>query len=316
MATRNRAEILRESLEAFCGLQPPLAGLKLVVIDDGSTDQTAQTINSFKGRLPLQSAFEPHRGKNAALNTGLDFAEGDLTIFTDDDVFPHSDWLVQMRKAADAQPIYSVFGGAILPRWETSPPMWVRWMDLGPIFTVTPPWLEEGELASPLLSVVQGPNMAIRSRVFQAGIRFDPSIGPHGASYPMGSETELLLRLGQQGHKAWYAKDAIVEHLVRNEQLQKEWVLKRAIRWGRGRYRLSHTQKSWMSVPRHLFRDIPTECLLIATAWVSCRQDALFRSRWRLNILRGIAIEARLMAKSRRVSSDSGKLSSRLDGNN
>ena len=158
--------------------------------------------------------------------------------------------------------------------------------------------------------------MAIRSRVFQTGIRFDPSIGPHGSSYPMGSETELLLRLGRQGHKAWHAKGAIVEHLVRDEQLQEEWVLRRAIRWGRGRYRMSQVKKLWMSVPRHLFRDIPIECLLMATAWVSFRRDALFRSRWRLNILRGMAIEARLMAKSRRVSSDSGKLSSRLDGNN
>jgi hypothetical protein len=36
--------------------------------------------------------------------------------------------------------------------------------------------------------------MAIRTAVFQSGVRFDASIGPRNSSYAMGSETELVLR--------------------------------------------------------------------------------------------------------------------------
>jgi glycosyltransferase involved in cell wall biosynthesis len=303
LATRNRGRILASVLESFCHLQPPMSGWKLVVIDNGSTDQTSQVLASFTDRLPLCSLHEPKPGKNVALNTGLDWVEGDLAIFTDDDVFPRADWLIELRNAADTHPAYSMFGGTILPRWETQPPAWIRWVldsrradsrvnDLrgGPVYTITDPLLREGPVASEL---VFGPNMAIRTSVFQAGIRFDSCIGPRGCSYPMGSETELLLRLSRQGHRGWHVPKAVVEHFVREEQLKKAWILQRAIRFGRGQYRLSPPPKLWIGIPRHLFRDIPKEGLRLVAARLALRKEALFRSRWRFNYLLGLAIEAR-----------------------
>src|SRR5690242_1243990 len=134
LATKNRAAILRETLEAFCQLQPPSSGWKLVIVDNGSIDQTPEVLASFAGRLPLQTLCEPTGGKNSALNTGLGFVEGDLTVFTDDDTFPHTAWLVELRNAADAQPAYSMFAerscrdGRSLPPigfngWNTAPRM-------------------------------------------------------------------------------------------------------------------------------------------------------------------------------------------------
>jgi glycosyltransferase involved in cell wall biosynthesis len=301
LATRNRARILSEVLESFCLLQAPASGWKLVIVDNGSTDHTPTVVTSFVGRLPLHFVVEPTLGKNVALNTGLELLEGDLTVLTDDDVFPRSDWLVQLRRVADAQSAYSIFGGVIVPRWEVSPPRWVEWLDLGPIFTVTSPSMKEGELPPQLVTWVQGPNMAIRSDIFRAGTRFDTTIGPRGTNYAMGSESELLLRLSKQGHQAWHVQSAIVEHFVRKEQLEKHWVLQRAIRWGRGRYRLESNPKLWGNIPRHLFRDIPKEGLHMAAGWITFRQEALLRSRWNFNFLIGKGIEARNMARERRA---------------
>src|SRR5579859_3762482 len=162
LATRNRARILPDVLESFCHLQSPPSGWRLVIVDNGSTDRTAEVISSFADRLPLQYTLEPKLGKNFALNTGITLVEGDLTVLTDDDVFPHADWLVQMRRAADTQRSYSMFGGAIVPRWEVPPPVWVGWLDLGSVYTVTDPSLKEGPLPPVELPVIQGPNMAIR----------------------------------------------------------------------------------------------------------------------------------------------------------
>jgi glycosyltransferase involved in cell wall biosynthesis len=301
LATRNRARILSAVLESLCHLESPLSGWKLIVVDNGSTDETAQVLTSFAGRLPLFSVLEPKPGKNCALNTGLELIEGDLTVLTDDDVFPRPDWLVELRKAADAQPMVSIFGGVVIPHWEVPPPGWVEWLDLGPIFTITPSSMKEGELPSDLITWVQGPNMAIRTSVFQSGIRFDTSIGPRGTDYPMGSESELLLRLGRQGHRAWHVQNAIVEHFVRKEQLEKDWILRRAIRWGRGRHRLESNPKLWGDIPRHLFRDIPKEGLHMAITWMTFRQEALLRSRWHFNFLLGKGIESRNMARERRA---------------
>jgi glycosyltransferase involved in cell wall biosynthesis len=301
LATRNRATILRETLEAFCRLQEPSSGWKLVIADNGSTDQTPAVLASFADRLPLRTVSEPTSGKNSALNSGLGFVEGDLTVFTDDDVFPHTDWLVELRKAADAQPAYSVFGGAVVPRWESPPPLWVEWVERGPVYTLSDPLMKEGPMP-PFL--VFGPNMAIRTAVFQSGVCFDPSIGPRSSSYPMGSETELTLRLSRQGCKAWHAPSAVVEHFIRNDQMRKPWVLERAIRYGRGMFRMDYMQKhrgnpAWFGVPRRFFREIFEEERTIIRAWLRANERELFCARWRRNFLWGQVIEARLSHRSR-----------------
>ena len=301
-ATRNRCQILEAVLNAFCSLQAPQNGWKLVVVDNGSTDLTRQVITSFQDRLPLCFLYEPKTGKNFALNMGLKLAEGDLIVFTDDDVFPRSDWLVEMRKAADAEPMYSMFGGVVVPRWEVPPPPWVGWLDLGPSYTLTPS-LKDGPLDPGFISLIYGPNMAIRSNIFQSGTVFNPLIGPRGADYPMGSETELLTRLAGEGYRGWHVSSAVVEHFIRKEQLEKSWVLQRAVRYGRGRQRLLDKAKSWIGIPRRLFRAIPLEGIKMAAAWLFSNEEALFQSRWRFNILRGQVIESRIMARERKASS-------------
>lgn len=301
LATKNRARILRDVLESFCHLQSPSGGWKVVVVDNGSTDETAQIIASFANRLPLHAVREPTLGKNNALNAGLAMAEGDLIVFTDDDVFPHPDWLVQLRKAADTEPGYTMFGGAIVPRWETPPPHWVQWLELGPMYALTDPSLKNGPIPS---YNVYGANMAIRTRIFELGMRFNPSMGPRGSSYPMGSETEFTRRLEQQGHGAWYVPDAVVEHFIRKAQLKKAWIMQRAVRYGRGRYRLLYaaedaSRRLLMGAPRYLLREIYEEVLAMTRAWVSFQPDELLRSRWRLNYLRGKLTEARIVVRER-----------------
>lgn len=303
LATKNRAAILRETLEAFCLLQEPSSGWKMVVADNGSTDQTPAVLASFAGRLPLQTISERSGGKNSALNSGLSLIEGDLTVLTDDDIIPHPDWLIELRKAADAQPDYSLFGGAVVPRWELPPPPWVEWLEQGPTFALTDPSMAEGPIP-PFL--VFGPNMAIRAAVFQSGVRFDPSIGPRSSTYPMGSETELMLRLSQRGHKAWHVATAVVEHLIRDYQLRQSWVFKRAIRYGRGQFRLDYARKyrpypCWFGVPRTFFRQIFDQEKMIIKAWLRSDDRELFCASWRRNFLWGQVIEARLSHRDRAV---------------
>jgi len=275
----------------------------LVVVDNGSSDQTPAVLASFSSRLPLHTVSEPTAGKNSALNTGLGLVEGDLAVFTDDDILPHTDWLVELRNAADAQLGYSMFGGAVVPRWEVPPPHWVQWLQQGPVYSLTDPLMKEGPMP-PIL--VFGLNMAIRTSVFRSGVRLDPSIGPRGSSYPMGGETELALRLDRQGHKAWYVQSAVVEHFIRDYQMRKSWVLKRAIRYGRGMFRLhdmgkSKATTSWfvVAISPRFFRGIFKEGIKIVRAWLRSNERDLFSARWRLNYLWGHVIEARLSHRRR-----------------
>ena len=302
LATRNGAKTLPSVLDSFSRLDVPESGWKLIVVDNGSTDNTRDILKSFGKKLPLTFLYETAPGKNAALNTGLAQVEGDLVILTDDDVYPRRDWLLKMRAAVDAHPEIDVFGGTILPRWESPPPAWIAWTELSPTFAVTAPELAEGQVSA---SNIYGPNMAVRADIFLRDVRFDAAIGPRGTSYAMGSETELVRRLLSQGRKAWHVKDAVVEHFIRSTQLSPSWVMGRAVRFGRGQYRLEYgpTQgeatSHWFGAPRYLYKAFISQALSIASAALRMNRQALFRARWQWNFLKGQFIEARIFSRDK-----------------
>ena len=298
IATYNGMDTLPKELDALCQLRKPSGGWKLVIVDNGSTDSTKEIIRSFMDRLPLTYVFEPCRGKNAALNTGLASAEGDLVVLTDDDIVPRPDWLLEMRRAVDSNPSFSMFGGTVIPHWEVPPDDWIpAWVQLAPVFSITDPSWEEGPISP---GYVFGNNMGIRAEVLKAGYRFNVAIGPRGGNYPMGSETELTLRLAKAGFMAWHCKQAVVEHIIRKFQLNREWILRRATRFGRGRYRLTIqyenvNRKKYLGVPRYLIRELMKKSLDVGRAKLHGDPAILFEKRWILNYLLGQAIEARLI---------------------
>jgi glycosyltransferase involved in cell wall biosynthesis len=301
-ATRNGIRTLPTVLDGYLRIQPPKGGWKLIVVDNGSTDESVKLIDSYRDRLPLTRLSEKKPGKNAALNTALAHIDGDLVVLTDDDAVPHAGWLIALRAAADGEPAYSIFGGVVRPRWEIAPPEWIlKWVSLSPAFTVTPTSLAEGPMDP---NHVFGPNMAVRANVFTAGFRFDESIGPRGANYAMGSETEFVRRLAKHGFAPWHVRGAVVDHMIRRFQMQKSWVLRRAVRFGRGSYRMRQIEgrvnmPTWVGVPRYLVREIIRQSLLLGKSALTLHGESAFRARWELNVVRGEIIEAYTHRSSR-----------------
>ncbi len=302
-ATRNRARLLESVLEAYTEIESPPGGWKLVVVDNASTDQTGAVLRKHEHLLPLTAMHEARLGKNHALNAGLSAVLGDLVVLTDDDTFPRRDWLVRFRDAADAHPDFAVFGGLILPRWQTPPPSWVlAWVPLAPTFALTRAEVREGPTES---HNIYGPNMLVRTRVFESGYRFNPAIGPQGADYAMGSETELVRRLLREGHAAWHVHDAVVEHFISTDQLSEGWILRRAVRFGRGQYLLNQAGQeiapvTWWGIPRYMFRALGEHAIAVIRSWILRDLEGLFHARWQFNFARGQVIEARLLARGPR----------------
>lgn len=302
IATRNRASTLEAVLTSYCRLVSPPGGWDLVVVDNGSTDRTADVVRSFRDRLPIAYAFEGTPGKNAALNTGLAFVSGDLIVFTDDDIFPQPDWLVRLGEAAASHESYSIFAGVISPRWETAPSEVIRKaIPLGIAYAFHPPGMHEGPAPA---NHVLGGNVALRAEIFRRGYRFNVSIGPRPSSYTMGSEAELMRRLVRDGLTIWCCERATVEHLIPRSHLETTWLLKRAERWGRCRWffdnlEAGRTAPSWFGVPRWIFRSAAFQAAHVARAALTGDAVKLLNARWRLHFLRGVAHEARVSSKLR-----------------
>ena len=172
---------------------------------------------------------------------------------------------------------------------------------LSATFTILPP------LSSPIVpSQVFGPNMAIRSEIFEKGYRFDESIGPNGdPQYPMGSESELTRRLARAGFKAWHCPGAVVEHIIRPSQLTTRWMLQRAVRYGRGQYRLrrdlhAHGTAAMIGVPVRLLLQLVRQSLRVGHADLRRDEGVIFKQRWTLNYLIGQVKEANQLRRERR----------------
>ncbi len=296
MASHNGAATLPAVLDAYCRLSAPAGGWRLLLVDNDSDDATAALAAGYAGRLPLRLLHEARRGKNAALNTGLAAAlaePGDgaeLLVFSDDDATPRPDWLLRLSEAAAAQPGFAVFGGAIVADWGAAPPDWVlRRVPLGLTYGLTAP----GRAAGPVCpGLVWGANMAVRRAVFEAGHRFDEAVGPNGASYAMGSETELTRRLHAAGRRSWFVPAAVVAHHIRPAQLGVADILRRAWRFGRGKFRQDAPGvfPELLGLPRWMYK----RALLEALGWLRARGDAgrRFGHRWELAFLAGYAREA------------------------
>ncbi|MFF0223195.1 glycosyltransferase [Streptomyces sp. NPDC004629] len=86
--TRDQAARLDATLHAFARQDAPPGSWELVVVDDGSTDTTADVLRAAGERLPLRAEHTPARGRAAARNTGTRISRGAVVVFCDGDRAP------------------------------------------------------------------------------------------------------------------------------------------------------------------------------------------------------------------------------------
>ncbi len=81
----NGAAYLGEALESVWEQTCP--ALEVIVVDDGSTDHSAQLVAALAERAarPLRYVFQTNQGAGAARNRGIDLAQGELIAFLDQD---------------------------------------------------------------------------------------------------------------------------------------------------------------------------------------------------------------------------------------
>jgi len=94
----NAAQTLPACLAALQGQTHPPG--EIIVVDDGSQDQTVQAARAYG----VQLLEQPHQGPAAARNLGIRQARGDIILLTDADCEPESTWVAEMtRPFADPQ---------------------------------------------------------------------------------------------------------------------------------------------------------------------------------------------------------------------
>jgi glycosyltransferase involved in cell wall biosynthesis len=237
--TYNRAEVLEATLEALVGIDRSGIECAFVVIDNNSTDRTAEVVRRYFGRLPITLLSEPQPGKNCALNRALREIElRDLVVFIDDDVTPANDWLQEIVAASARWPNVAVFGGAVEVLWpDGKAPEWAE-ADWIKAFGFSWHRYAEAEVFYEPPACPFGPNFWVRSRVFEVEPWFDETIGPRPVNRIMGSETAFLRRLQEKGLAALHVPTCVVQHRIRRSECAIAALQRRAYTFGRGQARL------------------------------------------------------------------------------
>ncbi|HEV7807736.1 MAG TPA: glycosyltransferase [Solirubrobacteraceae bacterium] len=194
--TRERAGYLDVALASIAP-QAAAAGAEVLVVDDGPSPAARAAAARHGARYV---AHDASRGLNAARNTAIDAARGELLVFVDDDVAVRPGWLAALLEAdAHAEADVGVLTGPIHARFEDhrlpscgreGPP--ISSQDHGP--------------ADRDVGQAWGANMTVRrSAIVRAG-RFDESRELYG------DEQEWQARLRAAGGRIRYVAAAGLDH--------------------------------------------------------------------------------------------------------
>jgi cellulose synthase/poly-beta-1,6-N-acetylglucosamine synthase-like glycosyltransferase len=82
MAVYNGAAFLRAKLDSILALDYPRELLQIIVVSDGSTDETVRIVHEYSSR-GIELVEAPHGGKAAAVNQALARASSEILFFTD-----------------------------------------------------------------------------------------------------------------------------------------------------------------------------------------------------------------------------------------
>jgi glycosyltransferase involved in cell wall biosynthesis len=281
VVTRNRCGALKETLGALRHIFVPQGiSPELIVVDNGSTDATSAVVKSVEGlSFPIRYLYVADRGKAASLNAALKIAEGEIFLFTDDDVHPSPAWLSEIT-----DPIINKRCDMVCGAVRIAPYLLRPWMT-----ETHKAWLASTECLNPENpECALGANMAFSREVLMRVPWFDPELGP--GSLGLWEDTLFSLQAKEAGFRLGFASRAIVEHRFDISRLSRDAFLSRILAEARSAayvaWHWRHEEQPFARLRMLSYMlQLGAKRLLRWVDWHNREGLAL----WELNLLSGIA---------------------------
>jgi GT2 family glycosyltransferase len=187
----NGGRTIRECCEGLARLEYP--DFEVIVVDDGSTDDTAAIANEFGYRV----ISTENQGLSRARNTGLAASTGEIVAYLDDDAYPDPHWLTYLAVSFSQNGHVGIGGPNVTPPDDGLVAECVANAPGNPTHVLLTD--EEAEH-------LPGCNMAFRREALEA-------VGGFDAQFRVaGDDVDLCWRLRERGWTLGFSPAAMVWH--------------------------------------------------------------------------------------------------------
>ena len=188
VAARNEEDNLPTLLEAILALDYPEGKLQLIIVDDGSTDKTAEILSAYQQKISWMETVHidrPPEGwspKKWGLSQALEKARHDIVLTTDADCNPGLDWVRQLVRPFTDPAVGMVMGPA--PLIHDRPGLWWHGLRLD---SNAQDALAAGGLGQGVAITCTGRNLGYRRELFFAVGGYD------GVQHFISGDDDLLM---------------------------------------------------------------------------------------------------------------------------
>lgn len=196
--TYNRAEKLCRCLAALSDQTQPMSDFECIVVVDGCTDDTLDTLAKLKTPFALRVISQPNSGQPVALNRGAAESRGRISIFLDDDI------IVTPRFVAEHLRLYHTRDRVVgIGQLTLTLPTGADWFSRG----FAQGWRDHYDkfncdARQPDWDDCYGGNMSVSRATFMA-------VGGNVTDLRRGYDVELAYRLKQYGCSFEYLPEAL-----------------------------------------------------------------------------------------------------------
>jgi glycosyltransferase involved in cell wall biosynthesis len=232
--TSNRSKLLEKALLSITNQLFPKDFFEVIVVDNGSTDNTKDVAEKYSKELNLVYLYEPKPGLHEGRHAGFRIAKSDILVYADDDIEAFPEWLETIYKVFQKDENIVLVGGKNLPKFECTPPFWIlkKWNNI----------IDEGHVLGELSILDFGNQEQEISPYFVFGCNFSVRkfiINNAGGFHPDGMPFELIKFRGDgetyisnyiknNGYLAYYHPLASIYHWVPKDRMTEEYFFKRS----------------------------------------------------------------------------------------
>jgi GT2 family glycosyltransferase len=199
--TYNRSASLSRCLNALASSELPGIEADVVVVDDGSTDETAKVVQALAvgqtSGMRFRLLRQQNGGPSAARNLGIAASETELVLFTDDDCVPGPAWISTLARSPWSEDTGGIGGRIECAESRTWVSRYCRYMRYNEYPAPHRPW-----------NFLNTANCAYPRRVLE-------EVGGFVEGLRGGEDVELSWRILTAGYRLRYHPGAVVEHYHR-----------------------------------------------------------------------------------------------------